>query len=264
MSKRLAWALPMLVPALLSAQNIPEKFENLKVLPKDISRNDLTAVMRGFTGALGVRCEHCHVPEQASAAAPAPTANAAQGGRAGAPGPERMNYKADEKPEKETARAMLKLVQAINDDYLGQLAKRKEPNVDVSCFTCHRGMARPQTIADVLSDAYRKEGVQGAITRYKEAKTRFETAGMLDFRPEALTAFTRALAQDSTKRADAIALQKFNLENNAQSASTHFGLGELLLANGQKPDALAEFKKTLELQPNNRQAQQRVRELGGN
>jgi len=261
MSKRLAWLLPLVVPAVLSAQNIPEKFENLKVLPKDISRNDLTAVMRGFTAGLGVRCEHCHVPEEGGAAGGAATTAATPGGRGG---PERMNYKADEKSEKETARAMMKMTQALNDEHLGQLNKRREPNVEVNCYTCHRGMPFPQTIGDALLDAYRKQGVQGAIARYKDLKTRYETAGMLDFRPEALTGFTRTLATDSTRRADAITIQKLNLELNPQSASAHAGLGELLLANGDKPGALAEFKKTLELQPNNRQAQQRIRELGGN
>jgi hypothetical protein len=39
----------------------PEKFTNLKVLPKDISRADLQSTMRGFALALNVRCEHCHV-----------------------------------------------------------------------------------------------------------------------------------------------------------------------------------------------------------
>jgi tetratricopeptide (TPR) repeat protein len=258
MSKRLAWVLPLFLPAVLSAQNIPEKFENLKVLPKDISRNDLTAIMRGFTAGLGVRCEHCHVPEEGGAA-PA-VAAAAPGGRGGQ---ERMNYKADDKTEKETARAMMKMTQALNDEDLGQLNKRREPNVEVNCYTCHRGMPFPQTISDALLDAYRKQGVQGAIARYKDLKTRYETAGMLDFRPEALTAFTRTLAQDSTRRVDAVTIQKLNLELNPQSANAHFGLGELLLAGGDKPAALTAFKKTLELQPNNRQAQQRIRELGG-
>jgi hypothetical protein len=44
----------------VSAQ-FPEKFTNLKVLPKDISRQELQSTMRGFAFALNVRCEHCHV-----------------------------------------------------------------------------------------------------------------------------------------------------------------------------------------------------------
>jgi hypothetical protein len=34
---------------------IPTKFTNLEVLPKDIPRAELIATMRGFAGALGVR-----------------------------------------------------------------------------------------------------------------------------------------------------------------------------------------------------------------
>jgi hypothetical protein len=44
----------------LSAQ-VPERFENLKVLPRDISRDSLTQIMRNFSFSLGVRCQYCHV-----------------------------------------------------------------------------------------------------------------------------------------------------------------------------------------------------------
>ena len=40
---------------------LPDKFTNLKVLPKDISKAELQSTMRGFAFALNVRCEHCHV-----------------------------------------------------------------------------------------------------------------------------------------------------------------------------------------------------------
>jgi hypothetical protein len=42
---------------------IPEKFTNLQVLPKDISRSDLVAMMKGFSGQTGTRCSHCHLGE---------------------------------------------------------------------------------------------------------------------------------------------------------------------------------------------------------
>jgi hypothetical protein len=34
---------------------------NLKVLPKTSTRQEVINVMRPFTRALGVRCQHCHV-----------------------------------------------------------------------------------------------------------------------------------------------------------------------------------------------------------
>ena len=36
---------------------------NLQVLPKDISREELIATMRGYTAGLGVQCNYCHVQE---------------------------------------------------------------------------------------------------------------------------------------------------------------------------------------------------------
>ena len=43
-----------------AAAQIPEKFVNLQVLPKDLARDSLVQIMRGFSFALGVRCQHCH------------------------------------------------------------------------------------------------------------------------------------------------------------------------------------------------------------
>ena len=40
---------------------IPDEFQNLKILPKDISKDDLLVVMRDFSFALDVRCQYCHV-----------------------------------------------------------------------------------------------------------------------------------------------------------------------------------------------------------
>ena len=71
-----------------SAQ-IPQTFTNLQVLPKDIPRAQLVSTMRGFAGALGVRCTHCHVgPDDL------------QG----------MDFATDEKESKKIARTMLRMV----------------------------------------------------------------------------------------------------------------------------------------------------------
>jgi hypothetical protein len=36
-------------------------WQNLKILPQDISKNGLDSVMDHFTAALGVKCGFCHV-----------------------------------------------------------------------------------------------------------------------------------------------------------------------------------------------------------
>jgi hypothetical protein len=92
---------------------------NLQVLPKDMPRPEITALMRTFTAALGVQCTHCHVGTPAERAK-------------------------DDLPTKATARKMLKMVMAVNADHLGVPAG--EPN-KVTCFTCHRGALKPLTTA---------------------------------------------------------------------------------------------------------------------
>ena len=101
------------------------EFHNLQVLSPNITHDELIANMRGFAKALGTRCDHCH------------TANP--------PGSkEQFDFASDAKPEKNTARAMLRMVHATNFDYL---AKVNPHGQMVTCNTCHRGHTVPDTTA---------------------------------------------------------------------------------------------------------------------
>lgn len=128
----------------------PPPFQNLQVLPEDIPRQELIDTMKGFTRALGVRCNHCHVGE----------------------GDDLRNYDfpADAKHEKRAARVMIEMVQAINRDFLPRVeaiegdheaghAERQAPGhaeghaaghggahevARVTCMTCHRGQPEPR------------------------------------------------------------------------------------------------------------------------
>jgi hypothetical protein len=94
---------------------------NLKVLPKDITGQQLIAIMRGFTGDLGVGCNYCHAEDPAT---------------------HRPNFASDANPMKDRARVMIKMAQAINTEYLTQLDNPKAMS-KVTCGTCHRGMSTP-------------------------------------------------------------------------------------------------------------------------
>ena len=77
-----------------SAQ-IPDKFTNLRILPKTIAKDDLVSTMRQFSIGLGVRCNYCH----------------AQGDSAKGKG---LDFASDAKKEKGIARGMMKMVDKIN------------------------------------------------------------------------------------------------------------------------------------------------------
>ncbi len=106
------------------------QFKNLKVLPNNISHDELVATMREHARALGTKCDHCH------AAAPAVEGAKAQ-----------LDFASDAKPEKTTARLMMRMVDSINGQYVGKLDKPGDAADRVACITCHRGHLEPEVPA---------------------------------------------------------------------------------------------------------------------
>ncbi len=111
-----------------SAATMPDEdhtYKNLKVLPKNISHDDLSGVMKSWSTALGVKCNFCHAPKVDN--------------------PEKLDFPNDAKPEKEMARSMYKMTMKINKKYFGHEDMEGEKAVlEVNCNTCHRGNANPE------------------------------------------------------------------------------------------------------------------------
>jgi hypothetical protein len=104
----------------------PGNWKNLKILPKDISRDSLDKVMDQFKTALGVKCGFCH----AMAKDTIPKKH--------------LDFASDEKDEKNTARFMMKMTSEINAHYFN-FEKSSKPDTirAVTCITCHRGLSQP-------------------------------------------------------------------------------------------------------------------------
>jgi hypothetical protein len=101
-------------------------YKNLKVLPHDISREQLLAVMRSFTRGLGVKCNHCHVVTTMTPK-------------------EELDFASDVKEEKRVARVMIQMTNQINREWLERVEHATDPEPRVGCWTCHRGHAEPET-----------------------------------------------------------------------------------------------------------------------
>jgi hypothetical protein len=113
-----------IVVAFTKPVNTEEHFKNLKVLPKKISSKQLSKIMVDvFTDELGVSCNFCHAEEKGST---------------------RLDYASDSKPEKEIARAMMRMTMGINRKYFRlKHAAIGDSIVAVSCVTCHNGKPHP-------------------------------------------------------------------------------------------------------------------------
>jgi hypothetical protein len=111
----------------IAATKPPEtpKYKNLKILPKNISKEDLDKVMDHFKVALGVKCSFCHAPSKDTAQ-------------------KWPDFASDEKPEKLIARKMMKMTSKINKKFFGDNKNEQGVVVPaVECMTCHRGSPHP-------------------------------------------------------------------------------------------------------------------------
>jgi hypothetical protein len=94
--------------------------KNLKILPADVN---IQQTMGAFRTALGVQCTYCHV--------------------AG-------DFPSDDNPKKNMARNMLRIAADIN-------AAFPDGKRHVTCYTCHRGEAKPKMEAPAAGAATKPE-----------------------------------------------------------------------------------------------------------
>lgn len=93
-------------------KTVDQVFTNIKVL-NGMPQSQLYPAMRFMAASLGFQCGSCHVVKNG-----------------------RGDFPADDKPEKQTARQMIRMVIEINKT----LGEGRPP---VSCYTCHRGQRSP-------------------------------------------------------------------------------------------------------------------------
>ncbi len=115
------------------------KWQNLKILPQNISKDGLDSVMDHFTASLGVKCGFCHVKNLET---------------------KKLEFAKDDKSEKLIARRMMLMAIDINKNHFKEIEEEMSENKGVetikipedsvrymlqyvTCFTCHQGKERP-------------------------------------------------------------------------------------------------------------------------
>ena len=220
----------------------PDRAKNLKVLPKDTPKEKLQATMIGFTRALGVRCPFCHVGQEGQ-----PLTS--------------FDFVSDAKPPKQIARGMMKMVRDIEKDL--HRMKFPEPNrVNVECITCHRGRPRPMTLTEELASVYQTAGIDSTAARYRMLRDRFYGAGAYDFSERSLNDLGSTLLAQGHPT-DAILIFQLNVEQNPSSSFAYKSLADAYAAAGQKDLAIQNYEKAISLEPRNREAELKLKELRG-
>lgn len=100
-------------------------YKNLKILPKNISHDDLDKIMHDYNRSLGVKCNFCHAQNKEDA--------------------KKLDFASDDKEEKGVARYMMRMTNRINKKFFHV----KKPAIGdtlsvVTCNTCHHGNPHPE------------------------------------------------------------------------------------------------------------------------
>jgi len=225
---------------IVSAQ-IPDKFNNLKVLPKDISKSELVATMKGFTSALGVRCYFCHVGTNERDLST-------------------YDFASDEKTNKNKARLMMNMVSSINKDHLSKLSEYSDHIMEVKCITCHHGQNKPKLLEDILFRKINKNGIDSAITYYNKLKKEYFGGFTYNFQVGTLANLTDILIENK-KIDDAITVSKLNVEMYPNSIFSLYSLGEAQEAKGNNKEAIEAYTNAMKIEPNNPQLKMKIEML---
>ena len=220
----------------------PDSLVNLKVIPKNTPVIQVIGMMRNFAGALGVRCQFCHVGQEGQ-----PLSS--------------FDFAKDEKRTKLTARQMMRMVEEINRrlDTLPEHDKMMS-HVEVTCQTCHRGVSRPMPLEQLIMETAQMSGADSAARAYRALRERYFGRASYDFGEPTLDVAAFRLAR-AGKFDEAFAILKLNEEQFPNSSNAATFRGNINLLKGDTTAAIAAFREAVKRDSTNGEAQGRLRQL---
>ncbi|HEU4569167.1 MAG TPA: c-type cytochrome [Gemmatimonadales bacterium] len=230
----------------LAAQGTPGRFPpdslvNTQVIPRGTPVREVLNTMRGFSGALGVRCNFCHVGQEGASLAT-------------------YDFGSDRKGTKQIARQMMRMVAEVNRR-LDTLPGHAADDPRVTCRTCHRGVSLPEPLGDIVTAAAAEAGADSALRAYRALRARYYGRDAYDFGEPTLVGAALGLARDG-RTTEALAVLALNEEYYPASAGTASARGTIQLQRGDTAAAVGAYREALRRDPDDREARGRLRELG--
>ena len=178
--------------------------------------------------ALGVDCGYCHAGQRGAAPPATPSG----------------------KPRLAIAREMIDMTADLNARVQAAVDKDAATTTRVDCVTCHRGVAIPRQLTDIVLDTAITQGPEAAAATYRDLRARYYGSQSYDFTEDALLGLAERLSQ--SRPAVAVALANLNLEFNPRSARSYLIRGMAQSRTLATVDlAIASFKQALEIEPEN-------------
>jgi tetratricopeptide (TPR) repeat protein len=183
--------------------------------------------MPAIAQALGVQCAFCH-------AEPRTTQSKSEG----------------QPPSKyEIARAMIAMTRDLNAKVQTATGKAPTEATQVTCVTCHRGVAVPGQLSDIVAKTALADGPDAAIAQYRDLRQRYFGGQAYDFREDTLLDAGEKLIR--IKPQNAIPVLRLNLEFYPKSVRSYAEIAFAYTRGLDDEAAIAELEKAIAIEPDN-------------
>ncbi|HWF11020.1 MAG TPA: photosynthetic reaction center cytochrome c subunit family protein [Bryobacteraceae bacterium] len=185
---------------------------------------DMQEIARG----LGVKCEYCH---------------AGMGGRAA------ESVQQSTPSHIEIAKAMIAMTRDLNEKIQAATGKPPNQTIRVACITCHRGVAVPGQLSDILAKTALENGPEAAVAQYRDLRAQYYGHQSYDFGEETLLAAAERVVR--AKPPASIPLLHLNLEFYPKSVRSYTQIAFAYTRTLDDESAIAALEKALEIEPEN-------------
>jgi tetratricopeptide (TPR) repeat protein len=198
--------------------------------PAQAPGGDSMMNMQAIAQGLGVKCEYCHAGMGSPRTAPVADASRT---------PSHI----------EIAKAMIAMTRDLNVKVQAATGKPANETTRVNCITCHRGVAIPGQLSDILTKTALEKGPDAAVAQYRDLRTEYYGHQSYDFSEETL--LTAAQQVVRAKPAASIPLLRLNLEFYPKSVRSYTQIAFAYTRTLDDEAAIATLEKALELEPEN-------------
>jgi len=151
------------------------------------------------------------------------------------------------------------LVVLFNNAPQASLANMSDGVIKILYDKPYKNKIPKKSIAEMIYRTYKGKGVEAALKQYQELKEKAPKE--YNFAANELNTLGYHLLNQKKKPKDAIEIYKFNVKVNPKYANGYDSLAEAYMINGDKTLAIKNYAKSLELNPRNTNAVEKLKEL---
>jgi hypothetical protein len=216
-------------------------FESCAAFAQVAPGGDNMMNMQEIAQGLGVKCEYCHA-----------------GQRTGQP-PSQQRTEGQAPTKQDIARAMIAMTRDLNAKILAATGKPATEATRVTCATCHRGVAIPGQLSDLITRTALKEGPEAAVAQYRDLRTQYYGRATYDFGEDTLLNSAQQLVR--VKPETSIPILRLNLEFYPRSVRSYAQIAFAYTRSLDDEAAIATLEKALELEPENGMIKGQIEQL---